>query len=208
MSTSPRITEPARRSGRGGGVGDRPLTPRTAQRIALFGTITLVLFGLLVLRLWFLQVVGASGLQAQASANTVRTINIPAPRGEIRDRNGVRLAQSKLAWDVVALPQDLYDGTGDDAALSKQGEITLRRLATALDENPGRLKALMATGKKRTPYKSVVLKADIDPHDPLFYAISERIGEFPGIRLERTQREWPGRKRFEQSCSDSKYAEL
>ncbi len=188
MSTSPRITEPTRPAGRGGGLGGSPLTPKTARRIALFGSISLALFGILILRLWFLQVVGASGLEAQASANSVRSINIPAPRGEIRDRNGVPLAQSKLAWDVVALPQDLYEGTGPDAGLTRQGELTLNKLARALDEKPQRLRQLMAIGKKRTPYKSVVLKADIDPEDPLFYAMNERIGEFPGVRLERTQR--------------------
>ena len=85
----PRVTESS------GPPGGSPLTPRSAKRIALFGSIAMVLFGILVVRLWFLQVVGASEFEAQAVGNSVRTINIPAPRGEILDRNGEVLAGSR-----------------------------------------------------------------------------------------------------------------
>ncbi len=189
--TPPRITQPStpppsRRLGMGG-----PMNPRMARRIALFGSIGLVLFGILILRLWFLQVVGASDSQAQASANSVRTINIPAPRGEIRDRHGVKLARSQEAWDLVALPQDLGVSVGystGKVSISAGGQRTLRRIGLALGENPTRLQNLMINGQKHTPYQSVVLKADIDPESDLYYALSERLDEFPGLRLERTQR--------------------
>ncbi len=190
MSEGPRITQPEASRGRTPGMG-HPMNPRTARRIALFGSIALVLLGILTLRLWFLQVIGASDSQAQASANTVRTINIPAPRGEIRDRNGKKLAQSELALDLVALPQDLgvsLDPTGKTVTISDTGKRTLTRIANALGENPTRLQNLMINGQKKLRYKSVVLKADIDPNSDLFFALSERLDEFPGLRLERTQR--------------------
>lgn len=168
-----------------------PMNPRTARRIALFGSIALVLFGILILRLWFLQVVGASDSQAQASANTVRSINIPAPRGEIRDAKGKKLAQSQMALDLVALPQDLgvgVDYSTGEVTISDSGKRTLARIGLALGEDPKRLQNLMINGHEKTPYKSVVLRADIDPEDELFFALSERLEEFPGLRLERTQR--------------------
>jgi len=173
----PRVTEPAAPArGRG-----KPLNPMSAKRIATLGTIVVVLLGILVVRLWFLQVVGARSFEAQAVGNSVRSINIPAPRGEILDRNGVPLAGSRLAWDIVALPQDL-DG--------EQGDRTLRKIARVLGEPPAKLRRLMASGKKRAPYKSVVLQADID--DSLRIPLNERIREFAGIRLERNfRRDYP-----------------
>ena len=152
------------------------MTPRSAKRIAVFGTVIVVLFGILLVRLWFLQVVGAAGFEEQAVGNSVRTIHIPAPRGQILDRNGEILAGSRLAWDIVALPQDLQDA---------RGNRTLRELARVIGERPAKLRALMAGGKK-TPYKSVVLKADIE--DDLLIPLTERIREFPGIHLERNFR--------------------
>lgn len=159
------------------GMGGSPMTPRSAKRIAAFGTVVVVLFGILVVRLWFLQVVGATGFEEQAVGNSVRTIHIPAPRGQILDRNGQVLAGSRLAVDIVALPQDLQ---GD------RGDRTLRKLARVIGERPAKLRALMRSGQKNAPYKSVVLKADIE--DDLLIPLNERIREFPGIRLERNYR--------------------
>lgn len=184
----PRVTETSQP--RGSSRGGSPLTPSSAKRIALFGSIVVALFGILVVRLWFLQVVGARGFEAQAVGNSVRTINIPAPRGQIVDRNGVVLAGSRLAWDIVALPQDLVTGSGDDSKISEQGAATLKKLARATGEPLKRLRGLMLRGNKKAAYKSVVLKADID--DDLRIPLAERIRQYPGIHLQETfRRDYP-----------------
>ncbi len=188
MMRPPRVTEVSRpgRSSRGGS----PMNPDTAKRIALFGSIVVALFAVLVIRLWFLQVVGARGFEAQAVGNSVRTINIPAPRGQILDRNGAVLAGSRLAWDIVALPQDLVTGTGKDSSISDQGSKTLHKLARAIGEGEPRLRRLMVRGNKKAAYKSVVLKADIE--DDLRIPLAERIRQYPGIRLQQTfRRDYP-----------------
>ena len=188
MMRPPRVTEASRP--RGSGRGGSPLTPDSAKRIALFGSIVVALFALLVIRLWFLQVVGARGFEAQAVGNSVRTINIPAPRGQILDRNGEVLAGSRLAWDIVALPQDLVNGTGKDSKLTDRGAKTLRKLARAIGEPEKRLRNMMVIGNRKQAYKSVVLKADIE--DDLRIPLTERIREYPGIRLEQTfRRDYP-----------------
>lgn len=163
------------------GAGGHPLNPTAARRIALFGSIVVALFGILVVRLWFLQVVGAQNFEAAAVGNSVRTIHIPAPRGQILDRNGEVLAGTRPSWDVVALPQDLEGEAGD---------LTLRRLGRVIDQDPKRLRRLMTIGEKRAPYKSVVLLADLNEDDDrdLLLALRERIRDYPGIRLERTYR--------------------
>jgi len=175
-----RLTEPTEPPGPGLG-GAHPMNPTSAKRIALFGSIIVVLFGILVVRLWFLQVVGAQGFEAAAVGNSVRTINIPAPRGQILDRNGEVLAGTRPSWDVVALPQDIEGDAGD---------LTLRRLGRVLDQDPTRLRRLMTIGEKRAPYKSVVLLADLNETEDrdLLFALRERIRDYPGIRLERTYR--------------------
>ena len=188
MMRPPRVTEALRpgRTRRGGS----PMNPDSAKRIALFGSIVVALFAVLVIRLWFLQVVGARGFEAQAVGNSVRTINIPAPRGQILDRNGEVLAGSRQAWDIVALPQDLVVGSATTSKVSEQGARTLRKLARAINVPETRLRALMVRGNTKAAYKSVVLKADIE--DDLRIALAERIRQYPGIRLQQTfRRDYP-----------------
>ena len=183
VTRPPNVTEPHEPSPRGSRFGGSPLTPSSAKRIAAFGSLVVILFGVLVVRLWFLQVVGARDFEEQAIGNSIRTINIPAPRGRILDRNGVELAGTREAWDIVALPQDLEDA---DHTLSKQGSETLGRVARAIGVPKVTLRRMLVRGRKKAAYKSVVLKADID--DELRIPLTERISELPGIRIEKTFR--------------------
>jgi penicillin-binding protein 2 len=162
------------------------LTPRLAKRIAVLGGIVMVLFGVLVVRLWFLQVVGSKGFEAQAAGNRLRTIEIPAPRGDIVDRNGRVLATSRLGYDIVALPGELV---GADNRLTPKARATLRRLGQAIGAPPRRLDAKVVRGAE-TPFESVVLESDIS--DGIRVPLSERLREFPGIAIQQSyQRYYP-----------------
>jgi penicillin-binding protein 2 len=84
-----------------------PLTPQLAVRVAVVGTFALAMFAIIFFRLWFLQILSGSSYLAQATANEVQTVSIPAERGEIVDRNGNVLVDSNEAAAVVLSPQQL-----------------------------------------------------------------------------------------------------
>ena len=65
-----------------------PVSPQLALRVAILGGLALVLFAIIFFRLWYLQVLSGEQYVQQANANRVRDLPIPAPRGEILDRNG------------------------------------------------------------------------------------------------------------------------
>src|SRR5262249_54768775 len=155
----PRLSEPSEPPGPPRpGMGRGPsLTPRLAKRIAILGGIVMVLFGVLVVRLWFLQVVGSKGVGARAGGDRLRTMEIPAPRGDIVDRNGRVLATSRLGYDIVALPGELV---GPDNRLTARARGTLQRLGEAIGESPRKLNAKVLRGAE-TPFESVVLESDI-----------------------------------------------
>ena len=67
-----------------------PITPQLALRVAILGGVALALFAIVFFRLWFLQVLSGDQYLAQASTNRVRDVVVPAPRGEMIDRNGQR----------------------------------------------------------------------------------------------------------------------
>ena len=99
MSTIERLqpTEP-----RGG-----PVSPQLALRVAILGTIALVMFGIIFFRLWYLQVLTGEQYVQQAKANDQRSLPIAAPRGEILDRNGTPIVTSRVTNAVQILPSAL-----------------------------------------------------------------------------------------------------
>ena len=71
-------------------------------RLGIVGIIALSLFAALLTRLWYLQVLASPEYRLQAVANSIRTVEEPAPRGRILDRNGKVLVDNK-ASNVVAI---------------------------------------------------------------------------------------------------------
>lgn len=64
------------------------------------------LFFLLLLGLLILQVFQGKSYRLQSQGNIIRLIPMPAPRGEISDRNGVLLADTHLTLDLALIPQE------------------------------------------------------------------------------------------------------
>lgn len=65
------------------------------------------LFSLLVVRLFYIQIIDGERLQSLALSQWAREFTISAKRGDITDRNGKVLAQSASAATVVASPVDI-----------------------------------------------------------------------------------------------------
>jgi len=96
------------------------------HRLGLLAITALSLFGALLARLWFLQVVEGPSLEAQVNRNVTRTVAVPAPRGRILDRNGTVFVDNRQSI-VVAIDPQMYD---DMAPRSRK--TLLDRLSVAL----------------------------------------------------------------------------
>jgi penicillin-binding protein 2 len=84
-----------------------PLTPQLALRVAIVGSFALAMFAVIFFRLWYLQVLSGDAYAHQAQVNRVRELAIPAPRGQILDRRGNILVDSKPVPAIVISPPDL-----------------------------------------------------------------------------------------------------
>ena len=74
------------------------------RRIGLLFLLVLALLSVALVRATYLGSFRASSLQRAAATQQAQTITVPAPRGAITDRNGVELAVSEAADDIVADP--------------------------------------------------------------------------------------------------------
>jgi len=79
------------------------------RRIASLLIVFVVLLGVGLLRAAYLESVKSGGLQRAAAVQQVTRVNVPAVRGTITDRDGVQLALSESADEVVADPYLIKD---------------------------------------------------------------------------------------------------
>ena len=88
-------------------VGPYRLTPALAVRIGVLGMLALLVFAVLFLRLWALQVLAGDRYLAAANDNRVRIRRIDAPRGLILDRDGKVIVDNVAGSRVELWPADL-----------------------------------------------------------------------------------------------------
>lgn len=74
---------------------------KSGWRLGAVGLLFAVMFGILTLQLWQVQVVASEDYLEDAQASQVKFVNTPAPRGQIVDRTGEQLAGTTAALSAV-----------------------------------------------------------------------------------------------------------
>jgi len=150
---------------------------QTRRFLAATVLFTVIFLGILA-RLYFLQVVKGTYYAGVAEDNRLRIVSTDAPRGEIRDRNGVVLATDVPSFDIVVTTYDLKN-SGQELGVVAQ-----------------------LTGSKLQTLKDTVKKAGVGPFTPITVArnigkpvalkLAEREPDLPGIQLVMsTKRSYP-----------------
>ncbi len=152
------------------------MSNRLALRIAIFGGLALVLFGVLFFRLWFLQVLNGDRYLAEANNNRTREFRVSAPRGEVLARNGEVLVSNRtsLALQVNPrkLPERLRERRTELAQLAELTHSSLRRVRKTMHEQ-----------LKLAPSAPVTLRRDVGNY--LVFYLQENQDRFPGVTVER-----------------------
>jgi penicillin-binding protein 2 len=110
-----------------------------------------VVFLLIFIRLWHLQVIKGNEFRRLSENNRIRIRENTADRGMLLDRKGRILAHNRPSFEVYLVPEDLKK---NPEVLVKVGEM----LNMTQDEMKSKLQGL----KKRPPFKAVKIKSDID----------------------------------------------
>jgi cell division protein FtsI (penicillin-binding protein 3) len=85
-------------------------------------------FAGLAIRAAYIQVYANAFFQRQGEVRFARTLELPANRGRILDRNGLILASSVPAFSIWAIPEDVKASPAQLAALAKLLEMPLAEL--------------------------------------------------------------------------------
>ena len=164
------------------------LTPRMAMRVAVLGGVALLVFAVLFLRLWSLQILSPDKYRTAALNNQLRLDRIEAPRGTIVDRSGRVLVRNVASTAVVVWPASLPKASGRDTEV--------RELAKILDVPFWRLRQQIRAHQE-DPLTPVTLKVAVSPE--IIAYLEEHQSEFPGVDLKQTYiRSYPAEELFAQ----------
>lgn len=143
---------------------------RFSLRLTVLFGFFLVLFGLLSMRLWFIQIAeGAAAVEATDNQSWV-SVATPAPRGDIRDRNGLVLATSRFVPAVVV---DRHLVNPDEK------DVLIQRLSALLAIPPDDIAAMY----EKAGVNGTFTVATVDTTEA--YQINEKLDLFPGVRIEK-----------------------
>ncbi len=174
----------------------RALMPFQGWRILFFRSVAIFLFVVLVVRTWQLQFVQGAELRADADENRFQTLPIPAPRGQIYDRNGVPLALNDPAFIVTITPAELPENFEDALVVYNRLSALVDVPATrAIADAAGRtnersIDELVREGEGIAPFQAVPIASDID--EEVAFIILEERQSLPGVDIEyRSVRSYP-----------------
>ena len=150
-----------------------PNAPQYSPRLRATAVLVVVvcLFAALFGRLWYLQGVEANTVAAKSVAGQgIETVYVPAPRGDIFDRDGVLLAGNKIEPVVTVAP-------GAEAA--HPGIVG--ELSALLGEPISEVKAAI-NNVQYSPYQPVPVKVGVS--NAVVLAIDENQSLLPGVTVQ------------------------
>jgi penicillin-binding protein 2 len=114
---------------------DEGAEARPNVRLRIVGVVGFALFAVMLMRLWYLQVLDSNAATQQVVSNEVRTVPLPAPRGLILDRGDNVLVGDGVSEDITlsrAVAQEHPEVIGRLAVLAGESTDT----ASATLSNP------------------------------------------------------------------------
>ena len=145
--------------------------PAVQRRFLFYSAAAALVFLLLAMRLWYLQIISFEDLQERSVRNRTRVLTLDAPRGPIYDRHGNLLVDNRPAFRISVMRQDV----DDRAALFEQ-------LATLLDVSPDELEERWQAGRKLPIYRPVPLADDVSRE--VVERVQEHSVTMPGVLTE------------------------
>lgn len=149
------------------------MSPKYVVRrgVSLIVAIALV-FTLVGLRFWYLEVVRGTYYQTLARQDYLRKLPIPAPRGNMVTSDGVTVATSKPAWSLYYLNQG-----------GPMPPTEVDALARYLGVSPASIEATVKKGLATLPpYQPIAIADQLTPQQ--MTAIEENLPSLPNTRIQ------------------------
>ena len=140
-------------------------------RADIIGNLILLLFGIILARLWYLQIYEGKTLYQYSIENRLRKEIVPAPRGMVFSRNNHLLIHNIPRFDAVITPQYL-----------RNKEQTLKKLSQILNMEIEKIEALLKRNYGQASYRPIVIKKNLSRQEVAI--IETENFKMPGITVQ------------------------
>ncbi len=149
------------------------------RRLVLSAFFTVILLGLVLGRLYVLQIVEYEHFSTLSDSNRIRIKALPPTRGLIFDRNGVVMANNLPAYRLEIVPEQVEDL-----------DHTLLQLKQYIDYTEQDLKRFKQFSKRRRPFESIPLRLNLKDEEVARLAVN--LHRFEGVEINaRLTRNYP-----------------
>ena len=149
------------------------------RRLVLSAIFTVILLGLVLGRLYVLQIVEHEHFSTLSDSNRIRIKALPPTRGLIFDRHGVVMANNLPAYRLEIVPEQVEDL-----------DSTLLQLKQYIDYTEQDLKRFKQSSKRRRPFESIPLRLNLKDEEVARLAVN--LHRFEGVEINaRLTRNYP-----------------
>ena len=142
-------------------------SPEKKQLQVLIAIIS-IFFLILVIRLFYFQVISGDKFRAHSERNRIRPVVLEASRGLILDRNGLILADNKPSYTVAAVPFETSDRTLEN--LGNLTEIDVESIKARISRS------------SRNPFNPTPLTRDVS--FKVASQVEEHLIDLPGVIIQ------------------------
>lgn len=150
--------------------GEEELVKLHKTRAGQIANIIVVCFGLILARLWYLQVYKGEILHNFSIQNRLRKEVVWAPRGLIYSRDDQLLVDNIPRFDAIVTPQFLMEK-----------DETLKKLSKILSMNEDSIKKILKKNLNQATYRAIVVKKNINFEE--LAQIETLNAELPGVSV-------------------------
>lgn len=144
------------------------------MRDRLIGTVIAILFILLIAGLIYVQILRFAYYSELSKNNSIRIIPIDGPRGNMIDRNGVILVNSRLSFDAAIIYREIRNTSRIARILKEVLGMSGEDIIRAFEKS------------RQRPYAPVVICEDVDKDRALI--LEEMAGDTDGLVVETRPR--------------------
>jgi penicillin-binding protein 2 len=138
------------------------------KKIKVYAVLVFISFLIVLMRIWYLQILKGEDFMGQSEQNRIRKISLPDYRGTIKDRRGETIVSIRPSFSLYITPEDAGDFSE-----------SLKFLSNLIEINEGELRKDI----RQSPlFKDVLIKRDISRKELAY--IEENKMLLPGIHIK------------------------
>jgi len=141
------------------------------RRLRIVTLCVIAVFSVLVLRLWFLQILNGPSYRVQSENNRIHLQDIPPFRGMIFDRSGDLLVDNRPSYNLYVIPEDIQD--------QKQ---LLKSLKMLIGLDPESTQSKLGKDTHKYPFKPVLIMKNLSRNE--LAVVETNLFNLPGVMIQ------------------------